>query len=134
MDVPTGEDDNSATAPAAIWDDVAYIARVTKARLARKMTIAELSRRTGRSPAYFRARPGKSRQIDDIFAVAAALEVSPGYLIGLEEYRDSQIRRVRAFADIAAHLFCAVTREREVTPDEIIEVLRPLMKEPQDEG
>jgi transcriptional regulator with XRE-family HTH domain len=121
-------------AAAAIWDDVAYIGRVTRVRLARKMTIAELARRTGRSPAYFRARPGKSRQIDDIFAVAAVLEVSPGYLIGLEGYRDSQIRRVRAFADIAAHLLCAVTRERDITPDEIIEVLRPLMKEPQDEG
>jgi len=130
MDATTGEHDTSPSA-ASLWDDVGYIARVTEARLARRMTIAELCRRTGHSPAYFRARPGKSRQTGEILMVAEVLDVHPGYLMGFEGYRDlSAIRRSRSFADVTAHLFCAVARsERDVSPDEIVALLQTLLKE-----
>jgi transcriptional regulator with XRE-family HTH domain len=131
MDAPTGDDDKLPAAMATLWDDVGYIARVTEARLARGMTIAELCRRTGHSPAYFRARPGKSRQTGEILMVAEVLEVSPGYLMGLEGYRDPKAtRRLRDFADVTAHLFCALARsERDVSQDEIVALLQMLLKE-----
>jgi transcriptional regulator with XRE-family HTH domain len=132
MDAPTGDDDGSETASATtFWDDVGYITRITQARMARGMSLTELCKRTGRSPAYFRARPGKSRQTGEIFMVAEVLEVSPGYLMGLEGYRDPrEIRRLRDFSDISAHLFCAFARaERDIKPDEIIALFEALLKE-----
>jgi len=130
MDEPTGDDDSSAAI--TLWDDVGYIARVTAARLARGMTIKELCQRTGHSPAYFRARPGKSRQTGEILMVAEVLQVSPGYLMGLEGYRDPKaIKRLRDLADISAHLFCAFARsERDVSPDEIIELMQKFLRDP----
>jgi hypothetical protein len=128
MDATTGDDDNSPSA--SLWDDVGYIARVTAARLAHSMTIVDLCRRTGHSPAYFRARPGKSRQTSEILMVAEVLEVHPGYLMGFEGYRDpGAISRSRNFADVTAHLFCAIARsERDVSPDEIVALLQTLLK------
>jgi len=131
MDAPTGDDDDTPAAMATLWDDVGYIARVTEARSARRMTIAELAKRTGHSPAYFRARPGKSRQTGEILMVAEVLEVNPGYLMGFEGYRDPKAaRRLRDFADVTAHLFCALARsERDVSQDEIVALLQMLLKE-----
>ena len=133
MGAPTVDDDDTSppAGTAALWDDVAYIARVTQARLARGMTIAELARQTGRSPAYFRARPGKSRQTGEVLTLSAVLQVSPGYLMGLEGYRDPKaVRRLRAFADITAHVFCAMARaDGDVTVDEAVALLHRLLKE-----
>lgn len=51
--------------------------------------------------------------------------------MGLEGYLDpGAIRRSRNFADVTAHLFCAIARsERDVSPDEIVALLQTLLKE-----
>jgi len=127
--------------PPRLWDDAAFLRRVSDIAVSRNRSLREISIAAGMAHDYLsRPAPRSGRSIEPLLRVAAELDVPVCELLGIkhEQFRQplsldtETLSRLGFAADVAAHLYVSMSDRGEMPNEaaamEIVETIVKMIK------
>lgn len=113
------------------WSDADFCARVEERAAALGMSVRELMAEAGLAADTLNHPAAQGRRIDTILKIAKAAKTTPDALLGItpEDDPEAQLRlaRLALVADVAAHLYVALSRRSGAIGDQPTDIVQTIM-------
>jgi len=113
------------------WSEDEFRARVEAKAAELGTTVRDIMREAGLAEDTLNKSPSQGRRIDTIFKIAAAAKMTKEEALGLPPASDkaahSRLERLALVADIAAHLYVALSRRSGIAEDDPADIVQAIV-------